>query len=102
MKILNEMNSIKVLVKSILQENQTTRDDDTLLLFKVWEAQGFKIPDEVASKIMSYAVKPESVRRLRQKIQEESSHLRGKNYSLRHEEADRMRLWARHDRKETA
>lgn len=91
--MIQDLKTIKNLVKKILMEDPPSRDDDTRLLFKVWEAQGFKVPQDIADKITLFCAPPEAIRRTRQKIQEEGS-CRGHNYNRRQAESEAVRLWA--------
>lgn len=92
--MLQDFKTITKLVERILSDDRRARDDDTYLLFKVWEKQGFIIPNELREKINNYAVSPESVRRIRQKIQEDGRY-RGSSYSYRQKEEGKVREWAR-------
>lgn len=75
-----------------MAEDKRSRDDDLYLLFKIWECQGFTVP--IKEKIINYAVSPESVRRVRQKIQEDGRY-RGNSYVYRQKEEKGVREWAR-------
>lgn len=60
------------LVKNLLEENPTLRDSDKLLIWKVWERCGYV----TSGTVMRYenfvkATSTESIRRVRQKIQEQ-------------------------------
>ena len=85
--------SIKDSVKEILTNEPETRDNDNLLILKVWAKQNpFLRRKEVT--FLDFAVgfkggqyaSTESVRRCRQKLQELNPSLRGKNYKKRHDE----------------
>jgi len=92
--MLEDLKTIKKLVSKILREEPKTRDNDMILIFKAWEMQGFKIPDEIAEKIINYAASPESIRRMRQKIQE-AGFYRGLHYDNRKREEAKIKSWAK-------
>ena len=83
-------NIIKIMptVAQILKKDLETRDDDNILITRVWEHQGTK-NDYTFLKIkeMLYLGKlatPESITRSRRKLQEKHFELRGKLYDERH------------------
>lgn len=48
-----------------------TRDNDLLLMLKVWDREGFNLSDRQKEKFLSGLTKPESIRRTRQKLQQQ-------------------------------
>lgn len=73
-------------VFSVLTDHPATRDDDRLLLAEIWNREtksedtiGFM--KELIDGSLSH---PESIRRMRQKIQETRPALRGDKYEERH------------------
>ena len=84
---------VKDLVKEILTAEPETRDNDNLLVLKVWKKQQPLLSEKDLS-FWTFAIdfkngkfaSTESVRRVRQKMQEEHAELRGKKYALRHAE----------------
>ena len=78
---------IKNLVKEILENYSETRDNDNWLLVKIWNK---KLPNikfvTTLEMALIQGVLPhfESIRRTRQKLQQEYPHLRGKRYNIRH------------------
>jgi len=88
--MIQRIKNIKPLVKSILENYPATRDDDNKLFLKVWAFQNPKLRDkdfyfiDFAMDLMKdkYA-NSESVRRSRQKLQEENEELRGIRYKSR-------------------
>jgi len=87
MKILK----ISYTVKDLLRRFPDTRDSDELLILKVWAEQNPKLRGKEFSFIdFSYLfmkrkfASTESIRRSRQKIQEEFKEFRGNNYKERH------------------
>lgn len=73
-----------------LNTDERTRDDDNLLIAKIWyaEYQNKDVPNDVIEFLKMFAngnlTSPESIRRCRQKLQEEYQGLRGKNWMARH------------------
>ena len=88
--MLNQINNIKSTVKNILTSDPDTRDNDRLLILKIWATQEPKLRDPNfsfkafgASFREGDYIDPESIRRTRQKLQEEFEYLRGRNYQGR-------------------
>ena len=79
---LQTMNQIKLIVHRLLEEQPALRDNDNLLMSTIWKQQ---------SNILNFFHRfesgrlhsPESIRRTRQKIQEDYPHLRGELYEAR-------------------
>jgi len=73
-----------------LNTDERTRDDDNLLIAKIWhnEYTNSQMPNDVIEFLKMFATgnltSPESIRRCRQKLQEEYQGLRGKSWSARH------------------
>jgi hypothetical protein len=64
-------------VKLILEEEPATRENDRLLIWRVWERQGLANSNYIPRQCFLFkATSPETVRRVRQKIQERHSELR--------------------------
>lgn len=89
---------IKDIVKQILIEEPRTRDDDRLLILKVWKAQNSNIMNMSFVNFGSLFLQKkfsdtESIRRSRQKIQEDHPHLKGKNAILRNEGEEEMKTF---------
>ena len=90
--------SIKDTVKEILEKEPITRDNDHLLILKVWATQNPRLRDHRATfwdfatgfKSGRYAT-PESVTRCRRKYQEKYPNLRGKNYQARQGEQENVK-----------
>lgn len=87
MDLISSYIKIKPTVADILLNDFETRDDDNLLLLKIWDIQSYgKIESYEDFKKMLLSGKlaiPESVRRSRQKLQEHNTSLRGKTYEAR-------------------
>jgi hypothetical protein len=84
--MIKKLRSNKELVKKILVEMPATRDSDILLMEEVWNRQ---INSQVSLKKFFVLLKkkiianPETIRRCRQKIQQENKKLRGETYKFR-------------------
>lgn len=85
-------------VKKILIDNPETRDSDELLILKVWAEQNpslrmslFTFRRFAKSFIKGDFANTESIRRSRQKIQQEFPKLRGESYKPRHKERDSVK-----------
>ncbi len=62
---------LKELIEDIMRIDPELRDDDKSLLLEVWRRQGLRLDDPQKKFIQDFGTNPESVRRTRQKIQEE-------------------------------
>lgn len=94
--MFDEIIKIKDVVKELLIQYPETRDNDNLLMLKVWRRQYPGLPNSEFSTFANYLVlnkfkSPESIRRSRQKIQEQNPHLRGKLREQRKKEAEKVR-----------
>lgn len=85
--MISKIKSIKGTVARLLREVPETRDNDRLLLFKVWAIQNpdlrqpaYYLSDFALHFISGVYADPESIRRCRQKAQELHPELRGKSY----------------------
>ena len=90
--MLTRIRSIKQTVEKILRQYPETRDNDRLLMLKVWAVQNpqlrlsdFTFWSFAKDFINAEYTDPESIRRARQKLQEEIPELRGRSYHQRHE-----------------
>jgi hypothetical protein len=63
----------KKLVERVLSQKPEARDDDKLLMLEIWEMQGLCF-SETQKKAFRRASSPESIRRTRQKLQEEGQY----------------------------
>lgn len=89
-----KMNRIKPLVREILKNDLTTRDDDNVLAVRVWERQGCT-PNMIFKNFEKklYVGKfscPESIGRCRRALQEKHKTLRGKLYEKRHQAEEKF------------
>ena len=93
--MIRRIKSIKNIVKKILTEEFDARDNDRLLICKVWAEQDPEIRIKNYS-FVHFAKKyikgefadTESIRRIRQKLQEQHPELRGHSYWKRHYELE--------------
>jgi hypothetical protein len=81
-----DLSSIGPKVSSILKQNIQARDDDKILVYEIWSLESKAITlteffQEFLSGKLSHF---ESIRRIRQKLQEMNPDLRGKKWSIRH------------------
>ncbi len=77
-------------VKELLKEKPHLRDSDNKLIASIWwiELGGQVVSDLSGMDVLNrlsegQLTSPESIRRSRQKIQEENPHLRGESYKVR-------------------
>ncbi len=87
MDFISSYIKIKPTVANVLLNDFETRDDDNLLLLKIWDIQSLgKIQRYEDFKKMLLSGKlalPDSVTRCRRKLQEHNVGLRGKTYEAR-------------------
>ena len=93
-------NGIKQRVKNILESNKNARDCDRLLIALIWsddvsETEN-RIVDMNAYKFLKMLVNgtltsAETIRRCRQRLQEENEHLRGLKYRVRKQLGEEVR-----------
>lgn len=89
---------VKDVVEKLLREQPETRDNDNLLILKVWAEQNPKLR-EGDSSFWGFAkdfidgkyAPAESIRRSRQKLQELNVELQGKSYKKRQKEQDKVK-----------
>ena len=81
-----DLSAVGCKVFSILTDMDACRDDDRMLLAEIWRRESGCSSEEPFLKLLTSGVisHPESVRRMRQKIQEVHPPLRGKKYDSRH------------------
>jgi hypothetical protein len=88
-----ELLTTKDKVKGLLEASANCRDDDNVLIATMWyeenlaESLSAFLNDLANGKLTS----PESIRRCRQKLQEENPSLRGDNYKQRHKETTKVK-----------
>lgn len=63
--------TLRTLIEGIMEKFPALRANDKKLILVVWNQQGLELTQEQTSYILTCCANPETVRRLRQKIQEE-------------------------------
>jgi hypothetical protein len=89
--MINKMYKIKETVKELLTKRPELRDDDNRLIANIYliEAGGVKSLQQMSAQdfllnfTKGFYSSPESIRRVRQKLQEDFPELRGKKYNER-------------------
>ena len=99
--LLYELKSIKGTVYTILKQNPETRNNDKKLIKEVWRKQFPGLLNMSSERLMYYLLNnklanPESIRRNRQKLQEENENLRGYVYKMRHQAEKEFREYIKH------
>jgi hypothetical protein len=94
--ILDQMRLIKDKVISLLTADAKYREDDNKLIARIWYQESLLLNCSTSVDLLTALAKgkltsPESIRRSRQKVQEEIPGLRGKNYKIRQEEANQFK-----------
>jgi hypothetical protein len=96
--MIKEIKRMKPLVTRLLEEFPEARDNDNLLLLKVWAEQddtlrkGKTFYQFATGMLTGKYMKFESVSRARRKVQEENPELRGKYYLDRKELSEEVRM----------
>src|SRR6187549_1686175 len=100
MKLLKEMSLIKHRVKSLLKAHPHLRDSDNKLIANIWYKDlvdmGLKPASITAMNFLFFygdkqLTNAETIRRVRQKIQEENPELRGTVNEARQKEGEEVR-----------
>lgn len=93
-------NEVKQRVRSILETNKEARDCDRLLISIIWEKDFISIygsirqhnvDDFLISLSLGELTSPETIRRCRQRLQEENETLRGLKYKQRKQLGEEVR-----------
>lgn len=78
-------------VRPILEKEPATRDDDRLLIATVWQREIENMPEETQKiysitemLVMGLIENPETITRIRRKLQETIKGLRGEKWTVRH------------------
>lgn len=95
--MLHELKSIKHTVKSILRSNPETRDDDNILIEKVWLIQFPGLLNMSTERLllhmkMKRLCSTKSIIRIRQRIQQEGEFI-GNNHIKRHQEKFKIKQY---------
>ncbi len=84
---------LKERVKELLVNQIDTRDNDNLLISQIWLDEG--VPVNSIDFLIKYSkggfTSAESIRRARQKLQEEHENLRGEKYNERQRKGEEIR-----------
>lgn len=96
--VIKKIKKLEVIVEKLLIHQPQTRDNDKLLILKVWAYQNPQLRDSNYS-FTNFAVNylnglyadSESITRARRKLQENNPHLRGEKWYERHQEAEEVR-----------
>jgi len=96
--MVEKIKSLKVKVTQLLVDKESNRDSDNKLIANIWHSQigGSNIAKMSAMELLKLIsdgslASPESIRRVRQKVQETNLSLRGKSYKKRKEIAEEVR-----------
>jgi hypothetical protein len=87
-------NEVKNRVRNILETNKEARDCDRLLISIIWSEDSRYIEDKkefLDMLINGELTSPETIRRCRQRLQEENETLRGYKYKLRKQLGEEVR-----------
>lgn len=72
------------LVEAVLKNKTEARDDDRVLWASIWQAELHMYGGDFMTNFLAKRLThPESIRRVRQKLQEKHPELRGNKYKLR-------------------
>jgi hypothetical protein len=90
------MKLVKDKVIELLRLDTRYRDDDNKLIARIWHEEfgrleGDSAMDLLKALALGKLTSSESIRRSRQKTQEEHPELRGTKYKIRHEEAEEFK-----------
>jgi len=99
MSIIKEIKDISNTVKQLLEKYHHLRDDDYRLIATIWkyEAGGNDVLNDMSANDFLQIIadgkltNSESIRRSRQKVQENYPELRGKSYRKRKKEGDNFK-----------
>lgn len=96
--MIEQIKSLKAKVTQLLIDKESNRDSDNKLIANIWHSQigGSNIAKMSAMELLQMVSEgrlfsPESIRRVRQKVQETNLNLRGKSYKMRKEKAEEVR-----------
>ena len=100
MKLISEMSLVKDRVKALLEKHPHLRDSDNRLIATIWQGdllnKGLDSKDIICHEFLRlYAydqlTNAETIRRVRQKLQEENPELRGTVNEARQKEGEEVR-----------
>lgn len=84
--LMEDLQKVACKVYAVLLDNKEARDCDRLLLTKIWvrETKAESVADFLLELVQGKLTHFESIRRVRQKLQEQHVDLRGDKYETRH------------------
>lgn len=91
-----KINQTRNVVKRMLADHHALRDDDNALIANIWarelQQEGFDTKSMLGFEFLAWLAmgrlsSPESITRMRRKLQSEFPSLRGEVYAKRHQEA---------------
>lgn len=97
---LSKIKSMYDIVKILLQKNEDLRDDDNLLVSKIWAYtlvdMGYKPSEQNITLFLNFystnqLPQADMITRARRKVQQECADLRGEKYEERHKEEKNVR-----------
>lgn len=96
--VIKKIKKLEEIVVKVLLNCPQTRDDDKLLILKVWawqnpqlRASDYSFTNFAINYLNGLYADSESITRARRKIQEKNPDLRGEKWSERHNEAELVR-----------
>ena len=96
--VIKKIKKLEVIVEKILLNVASTRDNDKLLILKVWayqnpqlRANDYSFTNFAINYLNGLYADSESITRARRKIQEKNPNLRGEKWHERHNEAELVR-----------
>ena len=98
--MIQEIKNIKVRVTFLLTKHEHLRDDDNKLIASMYfnmaklriKDNNYSAMDFLGDFAKGLFPSPESIRRCRQKIQEQNPQLRGESYKERHDKGEDFRI----------
>jgi len=86
MKHTLDLRDVAFKVFSVLVDNPEARDNDRLLIYEIWSKESkAQTSSELFNELLNGTLShTESIRRMRQKIQEKHPNLRGEKWDSRH------------------
>lgn len=95
---INQIKNLEEVVKQVLFDEVDCRDNDLLLILKIWAYQNpnlrnttFSFVEFSRGLLNGLYAKPESITRCRRKLQEKYVVLQGKTWVLRHDLEEEVR-----------
>lgn len=79
-----DLQAIACKVYSVLTDTPSSRDDDRILLTEIWTKELDKSKEFLAEFLSGALSNPETITRIRRKLQEQHTQLRGDKWEVRH------------------